>query len=432
MIPGDVVRHRVWGEGRVEQVFQDRLRVYFALPSLSLMVSFEEVGAIPAAAAAAAGRVARGTSIAAPTSDVSARVAVECLRQGQPPPMQLSEWTQGQAEAREQVTLLIENAASGHGGLAFVFGAYGGGKTHIGRLALELAASRKMATMWVEVDKNGATSLSRLGSVLARAFASLQLPDGNAGVHRGARGLGPLLRGVSELPNPRLGAAEILRGLLARQARWIQEEEAVEVLEQYLAGGPKNAATAGLAPFGYPTLPTLGMNSGTADERRQNTAQQLIRICDLVRAVGGTSICLVIDELDHDFAQRNDPALWSIRELMSCATEAGMAILLLSRSEVVHSSAAVRIELQELEPVDFAAIVRKTVAAYRAAYPEWSVDAMSIRALTRHLQTLYVSSFKEEGWGPRFFVRATIEACELARVNELPLGEAVGRLRVAT
>ncbi len=441
---GQSVKHPQFGVGRVESVLSggEKLRVYFSSIATAKTIAASFLGGgqtvaprgpAPssrphvAPAAPAGGGEPPGEP---PEEQIKARLAVECLRQGLPPPGGVKAWTVGLKDVQSRIGAALDDASSlGKGSLVVVEGGYGQGKSHIGRWARELALSRQIATMNAELD-GGGISLANSSRLLAYLFASLRVPNGN-GAGDPVPGLGTLLREAARSGRGVPRGCEDFGPFLGNAGHWEGNEEAIEVLEEYLGAElAKNSAETRLAGLGLPlSLPALRLNWGTLAARLVAQARQLARVVALARASGAKAGLIVIDELDHEFAdhnaQRSLRAFETIKAWNKEFSREPIVLVLLAPTGITGWPACRRVALPLLTGPELKCLTAKVVEAYRKAKAEIIVRDAVDRLFGRLLDD-FNSRFRDEGWGPRYFVRATVEACERAVEKRAPLDSVLG------
>lgn len=428
---GDRINHRVYGDGIVEGVVTGGgiARVYFeSIAQTKPMLVGELSLAAPSRAGASPVATAPPTTARpAPVIDAgggsgSERLTLECLRQGLPPVGKLEAWTVGLDDVRTKLGAAIEDASQRRrGSILVVEGDYGQGKSHVGRWAREIALKRNLAVMEIELDGQ-ALSLTNPGQLLARLLASLELPDGKGGAQPSG-GLGVLLQ----------VAGARLRGVvpkelsefsffLKRWEDWHADEEAVELLEQFLSGelSAAKAQREFRSCFRDPGLvvPALRMSFGRQDERVRARTAQMERLLHLAELCGSRGTLVVIDELDHDRGGR----FWDVARVRTglsmfeqVAASTPLVTMLLATPGIPELKGARfrDVRLPALAQQDLKLLVQRTVDLYRRVHPQWTPGDGFDRFFS-NLWVLYRSRFEKLGWGPRFFVRATVEACELS------------------
>jgi bacteriophage exclusion system BrxC/D-like protein len=425
---GARVRHPELGVGTVRAagVAAPMLRVHFDLTGTDELVPvstlIEDGGGTPSVVERAAPSPLPASVAAVDEATRTRRVLLECLRQGLPPPGGLPEWTVGFRKARRSVEDALARAKHGAGTIVLARAAYGGGKTHLSRLGAELAAADGFVTMHVELDGFG-LSLASGHRVLAALLGSLQLPGSLGSEDHLVPGLGKLLERAARLRggigNP---ALDTFAPFLTHASKWLDSEEAIEVLERYLAGdlNRADASTALVSLVGtYIPLPSLRMSYGTRRERKAAQAAQLTRVVALALAIGCRGAFVTIDELDHDLASRDVRVHESLRELGRITANCPVVIVLLGRESTdLEIEGAVDVRIEPLSEEDLARLVDRTVDAFAAVYPEPGL-VEGRPELIRKLHCLYAKDYARGGWGPRFFVRAAVEACEVVRINRV-------------
>lgn len=355
------------------------------------------------------------------------RLAVECLRQGLPPPGKLTSWTFGHEKPRAAVDAAIQGAVSGTGSVLLVRAAYGQGKSHLGRLGRELALEQGLATMNVELD-GGGLSLRNGAGVVSALFASTRLPNAARGdSDHLIPGLATILRRAAPLAakNGVPRTLEPFESFLERPSRWIESEAAVEVLEAYLSGDTNAAgATKRLSSLLGEDVVVRGlrMSYGTIGDRRRSQAEQLGRIVELAMLAGAKGAFIVIDELDHDVWNDWDNRISEmLKEFGRTARRNPIVLLLLTREtsedeEGLKIPNVEEIALDQLREREVESLVHKAVDTYAGAFPFPGLhDGRD--ELIKRLREKFKREYLRSGWGPRYFVRATIEACEVARTQ---------------
>ena len=423
------VSHADFGPGTVRAI-QDsgaRLRVYFDAVGGTEVVAAESctplgspvvVGSTTAKPAQSAGELPGSK----PRGVVQDRLAIECLRQGLPPPGRLSDWTVGQVRARRELASILDRAVQGSGEMVFATAPYGQGKTHLGRLAMEIAAEKGLATMEVELDGKG-RSLDDGARLVAELFSALRLPRSVFSGANSEPGIGTLLRRVagSMITRGHLPELAVFFDFLTYPAQWAESDEAVASLEGYLAGTTTRAAAASemRRVLGRPVdLPSLKMEWGALDQRRRAQGDQLSRIVALARVAGAKGALVVLDELDQDYCGlRHEKKNSMLAELNRIAESGPVVVLLLARELSVQNAKEIPLD-KTMADSDLAALVNKVVDTYAAVYPHLAFGR-GREELFSGLNRKFGDEYAPRGWGPRFFVRATIEACDAVRTRKL-------------
>ncbi len=427
LAPGQLVRHRQFGTGKVlASPVAGAVRVYFdiiASTEMVRVVDLEFVGPVQTAAPTPPPPVA-------PPSEKTVqqelpRLTVECLRQGLPPPGKLIDWTVGHVAARAAVAGAIKRAEGGSASVLSVRALYGQGKSHLGRLAGELALSRGFALFNAELDGKGTTLADGIG-LLDALFSSVQLPPNGADDDHRIRGLGAILRRASRASGPRGLRLERFAPFLT-DTRWLDSEEAIGVVEGFLCGRQsKTAAVVELNRVGvYLSPAALSLNSGRLDQRRKNQVEHLGCVVDLCTRAGARGAMIVIDEFDHDFLGPTGK-LETKAEMLFALAEAclGLPVVLIFLTTTPLSfltgliTTFAEVELDSFSDAAIESIVNRTVDAFADAYPS-PVFARGRSSLFNGLLAKFRAEYERDGWGPRFVIRATIEACEVARGQQL-------------
>ena len=141
----------------------------------------------------------------------------------------------GARKAREAVDGALAEAAKGRGSTLLVRAGYGKGKSHLGRLARELALEQRIATMHLELDGQGLT-LGTGALWLSSLFGSVTLPAVTGEDEHLVTGLGTVLRRAAPRAKPLPERLALFGPFLDRTERWVESEDAVVVLERYLSG----------------------------------------------------------------------------------------------------------------------------------------------------------------------------------------------------
>ena len=425
--PGQRVTSSEFGTGVVRGTSAGgMLRVYFDAIESVEFVSADSVRVMDLGAPPLTKKRAEPAPAPKPFTVDKRRLAVECLRQGLPPPENLASWTFGHAKARKKMDAAIASAAKGSGSILLVRAAYGQGKSHLGRLGCELAREQRLLTMSVELDGDG-LSLRNGTRVIASLFASARMPAvSDAETEHLVPGLAPLLRQaamVKRLPK----RLEIFKPFLEEPECWVESEPAIETLEGYLSGD-LNASTASgkLQEFLGKRfhLQSLRMAYGVTEERQHAQAEQLLRITELAIQAGAKGAFVVIDELDHDLTNDYDSRVSEMLEQLAAVTKKGsVVVLLLARDGTDHDAHfeidnAEELVLDGLADKEIALLVDKAIDTYGAAFPLPALHS-GREGFLDALRAQFDSEYESLGWGPRFFVRATIEACEAVRIRGL-------------
>lgn len=419
---GQRVRHADFGEGTVRSIGANGalLKVFFdAIGSAepvhsSSLTALSPPGRQPGSPAEPPKGPAHGP---APAPDLH-RLTVECLRQGLPPPGKLTSWTVGHAKARKTIDAAIASAARGKGSVLFARAGYGQGKSHLGRLGRELAREQGLASFHVELDGKG-LSLGTDSRVVASLFASARLPDSEQDQEHLVPGLATILKRAAHMATHGVPPAlAYFAPFLKNPSRWAESEEVIEVLEEYLSGYRNRTDSAAylLRLFGVRmTLEPLKLDWGRTEDRLRARAQQLERLVRLAMLAGAKGAFVVIDELDHDFQSDVHRKNAMLGELGRITTGNPIVLMLLARElEMTDATGATELELGDFAEEELELLVNKAIDAFAAAHPS--------PALTRGRNELFAAllrKFRKEyqgiGWGPRFFVRATVECCEATR-----------------
>ncbi len=432
---GQRVRHRDLGPGTVRVVSPNGvLKVFFDLISdvevveasslvLPGLRELETPLLVSTAQPVAPSRVG-----SEPSATHAKRLTIECLRQGLPPPGKLTSWTVGHRKARDAIDTAIAQARRGNGSTMFLRAGYGQGKSHLGRLGGELAREQGFASFHVELDGSG-VSLSQGSRLVAALFASARLPDADSDHEHLVPGLATILKRAA--PAAKAGVPfelEAFAPFLQEPSRWVESDEIVEVLELYLSGymRPTDASRVLADALGVkPKLKSLRMDYGLAEHRRRSQAEQLARIVSLVRLAGAKGAFIVIDELDHDYQADAYKQNAMLGELARVAASQPVVLLLLAREVPMQGLPA--IDLGEFSESEFERLVDKTIDAFAEVYPAPAL-LRGRKELFALLQEEFGRSYKSREWGPRYFVRAAIEACEATRAHGL---DSLSQVRVS-
>lgn len=354
------------------------------------------------------------------------RLAIECLRQGLPPPRMVASWTFGLGKARQRLDAAIASARDGEGSVLVVRAPYGQGKSHLGRLGRELALEHGLATMHVLIDGQGLTL--RTGTrVLASLFASALLPPAATDTEHLVPGLATILRrAAASLPRRLPRELVPFQSFLEDPTKWVQCEDAVEILERYLSGDVnRTVASATLSELlgERVELAPLKMGYGTRHERHQRQADQLRRVTALAGLAGARGAFIVVDELDHDLRLPDERVTGMLQHLAAVVLKSPIVLLLLVAEErpgevQVNLRGAQDLTLDELVDADLRAVAAKVVDSFAATYPTDGLTA-GFDELFRTMLRQFKREHGHQGWGPRFFVRSSVEACEAVRERAL-------------
>jgi hypothetical protein len=294
-------------------------------------------------------------------------------------------------------------------------------------LASELALERGLMAMHAELDGQALT-LRRDGvPLLGRLFASIRLEPGAVDGTQHAPGLGSLLRKAPErlrreVPHELASFATFL----SCKDEWDGNEEAIELLERYLAGETRLRLESELRELlarPHLSLPSFRMQYGSVGDRLNAQAKQLKRVIRLGAEVGARGALVVIDELDHDVkanVMERERILATLNAFIGLASEAPIVFLLLAPSAAFTFSGVGHIRLPSLRDDEFEMVTMRALQAYEDAFPLSRLEGKD-RVFPRLLDR-FNADFRREGWGARFFVRATIEACDLAAARGTSLG----------
>jgi hypothetical protein len=359
------------------------------------------------------------------------RKVIECLRQGVPPPNGLEAWTIGLDDVRQRLGAALADASGRRQGSSIVVeGPFGCGKSHVGRWARELALKRGLAVMQVDLD-GAALSFSNPAVLTARLLASLELPDGRGGILQ-PPGLGTLLREAgSRLGGVAVKGIEEFAFFLKRWDAFDGNEEAIEVLESFLAGElAASTAQARLrTSLGEPALvvPALRMNYGSRRDRVGARVDQMLRLYQLAERCGTKGVLVIVDELDHDHGGgrwKTDSVQPGIDTFRSLGEKGPFVTLFLATPGIAELKGPRfrDVQLPVLNEQHLRIVFAKTIEAYVAAEPSVPRPG-NLEPLFGQAWLLYVKQYKQKGWGPRFFVRVAVEACDLARSRGISVGD---------
>ena len=366
--------------------------------------------------------------------EIRKRLTVECLRQGLPPQGNLADWTVGFRSVRNLIGRALAQAAgeNGTGSVHIIAADYGQGKSHVGHWAQEVALSQRLMTMNAELD-GASVTLTNGMTLAARLFASAVLPAAREGGIALVPGLGTILKQASRRLRGRVPSGlDLFNSFLAIAELWEANEEAVELLERYLSGDGKRAdieedihALLGIPRF---YLPPLKTNWGRLEDRIKAQAQQIARVVRLGMEAGARGALIVLDEFDHELWYSKSLS-WRAQEFLDRMCEIAertpvVFLFLTPRSASLEVSEATRLDLPQFDSGEFRQVFSQAVAAYREAFREHAVGAGE-ESLFQELYKKYKKGFRDQGWGPRFFVRAAIEACDRAAAQKVPLSEVV-------
>jgi len=454
---GQAVRHHRYGKGTVQAILDDgqTARVYFELimlpryihileliptgspPSVQIVTPPEAkiaAASIPMPAELIISPITTTTEIPSlhPAIVLKKRLVVESLRQGLPPCGNINDWTVGFRGVRNSIVKALGQAASENGtGSVFILEAgYGQGKSHVGQLARELALSYKLMTMHADLDGTAVTLSNGMG-LLSRLFASAVLPNTCEEVSPGVPGLGTILKyAAGRLHGNVPKGLDLFTSILEIAESWEGNEEAVELLERYLSGdGKKYLIEWDLqSVFGSARLklPPLKVNWGAMEDRLKGQASQLLRIVRLGKAAGAKGALIVLDEFDHEFSS-SATLSWKSQEFLNlicriAERESVVFLFLTPLNTELEVSGASRLKLPRLDTTEFERVYLQAIGAYRDAFPGNPV-AGGEDTFFKGLFDKYKAEYQDRGWGPRFFVRAAIEGCDMATSMMVPLSE---------
>ena len=454
---GQTVHHQKFGKGTVQAILDsgETARVYFELillnryiPVLELTLTESQpaelvvnppapnrsASVLPMPVGPFISPITTTTEIPSPHPAIvlQKRLVVESLRQGLPPCGNINDWTVGFRGVRNTIVKALGQAASENGtGSVFILEAgYGQGKSHVGQLAREFALSSKLMTMHAELDGTAVTLSNGMG-LLSRLFASAVLPNTGEEGFPPVPGLGTILKyAAGRLHGNVPKGLDLFTSILEIAESWEGNEEAVELLERYLSGDGKKyliewdlQSVLGSARL---KLPPLKVNWGMRRDRLKGQASQLLRIVRLGKAAGAKGALIVLDEFDHEFSS-SATLSWKAQEFLKLicgiAERESVVFLFLTPSNPDFDiNGARRLKLPRLEVLEFKSVYLQTIGAYRDAFPGYPI-AGSEDTLFERLFDKYQAEYKDQGWGPRFFVRAAIEACDRSASMMVPLSE---------
>jgi BREX system ATP-binding protein BrxC/D len=424
------VSHAKYGKGVVQlPVGSGQVRVYFDSIGGTRVVPENELQPL-GASSHVRGNLPERPQLAAVPSDASGRRAerltLECLRLGLPPRGRVEAWTVGFSDVRTVLgTAIYDLGTSAKGSAIVVQGSYGQGKSHAGEFVREIALKRGLMVLRADLDGQGIT-LARSGRLLARLLASLELPSGDRVPE--VPGLGSLLRrAASQLRGRVPPGCQLLGPVLEHATEWEGSEETMVLLEDYLAGERSRVQLESelrqMLP-GVLRLPSLRTNWGTVEARIGAQMEVLSAIIALGVATGAAGALLILDEFDHEIHSREWPrATGALRALVDLPRRAPLVIVLLSPSNLPLPDVR-HLMLKPLDSGALRSLTLRTVDAYRAAFPGKLAHGGE-EELFQRLLGLYKKAYEALGWGPRFFVRAAVEACDRAAVQKRSLERAV-------
>jgi hypothetical protein len=304
---------------------------------------------------------------------------------------------------------------------------YGQGKSHWGRLARELALEQGLMTMHVELDGEGVSFSSTISGTrtISTLFGSAVLPiDDDTDDEHQIPGLGTVLRRAATHLRGRVPhALRTFSPFLAHADLLMESEEIVQTLEDYLSGDKsRTVASETIRDLTgqMMCLETLGMSYGNASSRRAAQAEQVARVVSLGMAAGAKGGLVVLDEIDHDLRGRRNVSSYSnvlnmLGQLARITRDEPIVVLMLTPTDLGLSvEGGIEIKLEPLDTGELNGLMNRTIDTYAAAFPA-PVLHRGRQELMDALLTRYEHEYRDAGWGPRFFVRSTIECCEAAR-----------------
>lgn len=425
------VAHAKYGKGVVlVRIGPGQVRVYFDSIGGTRVVPENDLRPL-GAASHISGSIPEPSELSAVRSDAAGlraeRLTLECLRQGLPPRGHVEAWTVGFSEVRTTLSTAIANVEkSATGSTIVVQGSYGHGKSHAGEFVREVALKRGVIVLRADLDGQGVT-LARSGRLLARLLASLELPSGTGAT--AVPGLGSLLRvAASKLRGRVPPGCKLLGPVLEHATEWEGSEETIVLLEDYLAGERRRLQLEfelrHMLPGVPVRLPPLRTNWGSVEARIGAQMEVLSAIIALGVATGAPGALLILDEFDHEIRSREWPrATGALRALIDLPRRAPLVIVLLSPSNLPLADVR-HLTLKPLDSGALRSLTLRTVEAYRAAFPD-KLPRGEEEELFQRLLGLYKKEYEALGWGPRFFVRAAVEACDRAAVQKRQLGRAI-------
>lgn len=431
---GSVVRHPKYGEGTIQQIdaLQNRVWIHFKLLNNSKLIPLGEI----------ADSIQKGSVINSNQSSFAKmpvtirtgesvngkkRLALECLRQGLPPFGRICEWTVGFKEVQQEIRKVLEATIQENRGKVLIIEAgYGAGKTHLGQIAMELSLSMGMLQMHIEFDgkalipSDGVRLLSHLFSTAKLNSSLCDSLD--------ISGLGTLLK----LANRKMREKRVrlplslscFRPFFEMEEDWVENEEAVEIIERYLGGElNRSDSFAKLTSVlgRHVELPPLKMAYGTIADRIAAQKEQLNRIVQLAKIAGAKGAFLLMDEFDHVFHRNyqnkivlDDRACMVLESMCKLTEKCPLVMLWLTVSNDTMGFPNSRLlRLPELTIRELEDLTLNTIQAYKEAFPDLSVQG-NYKRFTNRLYRKFKEEYSDIGWGPRFFVRAAIEACDRA------------------
>lgn len=410
---GTRVRHPRYGVGSVMGVERvGYARVRFDILSSTFEVATSELDA---------GNSSGSTGGAAPTPTATppmdeARLCVECLRQGLPPPGELLRWTVGQTAARQVV---VEAFRSGRSAILNIHGSYGHGKSHIGRMAREVADQQGIAQMHVELD-GAERALANGAGLIDGLLSNLVLPRALRSADAGP-GIADVLRRCSPIGG-RMKKSDPFEPLL-RNKCWLESEEAAADVVGYLLGQVKRqAAEEAIAREcqAYIALNTTGISvfGASVEDKAANHAEYLGKVSSLALRAGARGVVVVLDEFDQDRRATVHRRHHMLLQMQQAFANLPVVMILLS-THAIHwpVPTMVALRLEPLSRADLNFLISQAFACCERAYP--SVDLATGRAQVQETILKRFEDYyrRENDWGPRYVIRAAVEACEAVRAG---------------
>ncbi len=381
-------------------------------------------------------QAALGKGAPADLAACRSRVVVECLRQGLPPLGAIRDFTVGDA-VQERIRGTIRAAAEGKGSCLVLKAPYGQGKSHWGQFARETGLGCGLMTMHVELDgqQRSLSKTTTAAAVVGELLESARLPDGGDALHddpgdgfrwviqRAAREFLCACAGGAAAARVRSSAGALRFLRLETLARLVaQNDGVVEVLERYLTGalGRVDAVREvnGLTGV-HVSFPPLRMTWGSVGERRAAQAAVLAEAVRLGMVAGARGAVLVVDEIDHDIPVWERGVGETLGTWLQLVKTLPVVVVLLTPVAIgIEEGLGGNLAIEPFSREEADELVGRTLDAYGRAFPAKAVVS-GREELMDALWDCFEEEYGSAGWGPRFFVRAAIEACEIARLRGL-------------
>lgn len=345
----------------------------------------------------------------------------EALRHGRVPERGIGALAVGLDRELDEMERQLALAESGAGGLKFIRGGYGCGKTFLARLVLQKAQAKGFATSFIVVSESD-LKLHRLGDVYRKLMSELSTPS----CSRGA--FGAILRewlatfegkglGSPKKPRKQMAPRNALDEALDRELESLSRRE---VPHDFLRGlrsyvecvrsgerARENAIVSWLTGSESVSAPEKSGAGIKGDLKSGDALQNLRGVVEIVRAAGYSGMVAVIDEAETILRMRSDARHASLSALRQIADASGsypgMLWIVTGTPQFFDSKYGVA-GLRPLHDRIHFLTCSGYASARQAQLELRPFDAKRLEALAMHLRALYPSK------APKHYERTINEA----------------------